>query len=227
MFDQYSVVLSDGTPYLIPGIMCHVSKFFAAWPLAMRARGAPSASENIDAFNKGWKSWAGPPRVLTCDPLTAQCAQEMKDYCRQLGIRFDPGPVEGKSWLAALDAKICQLKEIFTKVDNEQKLTKNDEASHWIGTVTTAMNQYVKHNGWSPYHDVFGRDPWLPTSLLSGESSLPALSAVLYDDGARRAELIRQAAVKATMEPEDMEAIGRAVHARHRDPYLPRPGHMV
>ena len=41
----------------------------------------------------------------------------------------DPGPTEADNYLAPLDAKISQFKEIFVKVDREMKLKEEDPTS--------------------------------------------------------------------------------------------------
>ena len=226
MIDEFQVILSDGSPWILLGMLDRASRFFAVWPLRAAATGSATTKEISGAFAKGWMHWAKTPKYLACDPLKSHISEGMAEFVRREGMILDVGPTESDNYLAPLDAKIAQFKTIFVAIDREMSITKDDEPMVWISRITTGMNQLMRHSGWSPYAFVFGREPEVPTSLLAG-GSLPALSAVVYDDVARRAEMIRQAALRATLNLEDMEAISRAVHARVRDPYLPQPGELM
>ena len=89
------------------------------------------------------------------------------------------------------------------------------------------MNSHLRVSGYSPYHYVFGRDPWQPTSTLCDDSSLAAQSAAVYDSDAQRAEMYRQAAIQATISLDSIESMRRAVHAPRREGEQFTVGDMV
>ena len=105
-------------------------------------------------------------------------------------------------------------------------LTEADPVWSWSSHIDQALNTHLRVSGYSPYHFVFGRDPWVPCSTLRDDASIVAQSAAVYDDVARRAEMTRQAAVTATLSLDSYAALKRAVLAP-RQTYHPAVGDMV
>ena len=63
MIDEFEVVLSDGTPWQLLGILDKASRYFAAWPLVKRSRGSATATQITSAFENAWMHWAISPSL--------------------------------------------------------------------------------------------------------------------------------------------------------------------
>ena len=70
-------------------------------------------------------------------------------------------------------------------------------------------------DGYSSYHHVFGRDPYVASDLLQGPIDVIAATQPLYDSGAERSSAIRMAARKAALEPKTVTTFGAPLQHGH------------
>ena len=94
---------------------------------------------------------------------------------------------------------------------------KNDlEWAECVDATNEAKSATYKRHGYSSYHHVFGRDPYVASDLLQGPIDVTAATQPLYDSGAERSTAIRMAARKAALELQDSDDLRRALAARPR-----------
>ena len=94
---------------------------------------------------------------------------------------------------------------------------KNDlEWAECVDATNEAKSATYKRHGYSSYHHVFGRDPYVASDLLQGPIDVTAATQPLYDSGAERSVAIRMAARKAALELQDSDDLRRALAARPR-----------
>ena len=228
--DEAEVVLTDGNRVLLMAIIDDASSFQVFVPTdALRSI---SGAEAKRCFDQGWMSWAGPPQFLYYDAAKGHLAEQFSEMGDRNSIVMRPVPAESPHLKGRIEKAIDFFKNHFAKVNQEMQLTVADNPHHWTSAIATACNNHVRRNGFTPYQYVLGRSPRIPTSLtetMEGDATnLSAHSTVLFDAGARRAEQIRAAAVKAFFELDTDDAVRRAIVGRVRPPRGPFvPGQLV
>ena len=224
--DELFVNLSDGNRICLVMILDAASSLAVSAPL-LNATTNASAAMIVESLGMMWMKWAGPMKVLRGDPAKSHVAEAVEVFCRTHGVTPDITPGEAHNSMAIIERRIMAWKEVFAAVNRELTLTLKDSCWSWSAKVDAALNQHLRTYGHSPYHFVYGRDPWTPTSTLWDDSSLPAMSAVLLDDEARRVELMRVAAQTAIIRLDSLSALRRAVHSPQIGVYTPQTGDMV
>ena len=227
LIDEFFVTLTDSVRIMLLMIMDAASRLAVTVPLLDGSAYNATAAQVVTALERHWLPWANAMKVLRGDPAKSHCSQAVEIFCRRHGATPDISPAEAHNSMSLVERRIAAWKEIFVAVCREMTLTEADTAWSWSSRIDAALNQHLRTSGYSPYHFVFGRDLWVPTSTLRDDSSLSAMSAVLFDDEARRNELMRVAAQTATIRLDSLSALRRAVHSPQLGVYVPTVGDMV
>ena len=223
--DEFFVTLTGGNRVMLVIMVDVASRLAVTFPIA-RATTSVTAEELVEALERAWLSWAGAPKKLRADPAKAHIAKGIELFCREHASTPDISPAEAHNHASIVERRIMAWKEVFVSVNRELSLTIEDRTWKWTSRID-AMNTHLRSSGYSPYHFVFGRDPYTPTSLLRDDSSLSAMSAAVCDGDAQRSEMMRQGAVQATLRLDSPESLRRAVHSNTRTSYQPLAGDMV
>ena len=90
-------------------------------------------------------------------------------FCIEQGSTPQPAAAEAHNQNARLENRIGFFKALFTRVSKEVQLTEKDDAWSWSGRIAAATNKHLRYGGFNPNQCVFGRDPRVAQSLLTGE----------------------------------------------------------
>ena len=88
-------------------------------------------------------------------------------------------------------------------------------------------NSMIQSYGYTPHQHVFGKNPDIPSDLLSEPLHVVPATASLSDDAIARTQAVRTAARKAVVETQDDKALRRAFSARPRLNQHFQPGDLV
>ena len=162
--DEFHVTLSDGHKVMLVMIIDVASRLAVTHPLA-QATTSVSADELVESLERAWLSWASPMKKLRADPAKAHLAAGFERFCREHGVIPDITPAEAHNFQAVVERRISAWKEVFFYVCRERSVVLADRPWKWSSRVDAALNTHLRASGFSPYHFVFGRDPWVGADL--------------------------------------------------------------
>ena len=126
------------------------------------------------------------------DSRRAHLAEAARRFCAEHGphgCTAHPTPAEAHNANALAENRVDFFRHHFIKLSQGCQITQEGEPYSWCGKLTGAQNAHLRYGGFSPNQYVFGRDPRIPTSLLTDEGWLDAQAAAATPgSGARRAE---------------------------------------
>ena len=99
----------------------------------------------------------------------------------------------------------------------------------WESCVTHShvKNSMIQSYGYTPHQHVFGKNPNIPSDLMSEPLHVVPATLGLSDEAVARAQAIRSAARLAVLQTQDDQALRRAFSARPRLQQQFRPGDLI
>ena len=118
------------------------------------------------------------------------------------------------------------FERVLKKVLDEHSPSTKEE---WLECVIQAhvKNQMIQNHGVTPCQYIFGRNPDIPSDLLSEPQSIIATTAATHDEAIAKSQAIRTSARKAVLELQDNRTLRVALLARPRTSLEYPPGSLV
>ena len=173
-----------------------------------------------------WLSWAGPPKEIVFDPKATNLGEPLVIPLETLGIHVRPIAAEAHYQLGKVESHGGWFERVLKKVLDEHNPTSKYE---WLECVLQShvKNQMIQNHGVTPCQYIFGRNPDIPSDLLSEPQSLVAVTASTHDEALAQSQAIRTSARKAVLELQDNRAMRVALLARPRTSLDYPPGSLV
>jgi len=203
--DEMEVALSDDARVLLLLVTDEATRLTVI--LLTKSVRSISGHELVELFTAHWCTPYGPPDTLQFDAAAAHLGAASQEKCRTLDITVRTVPAEAHHQQGRAESRINFFKDLFAKVCAEVSLTVDDNPWTWTAKIGAAMNSYVRSNGFSAYQHVFGREPKVPTSIVNNSGGQGAHRTVFDNPVELRAEEIRAAAGRATIEYDTNAAI--------------------
>ena len=177
-------------------------------------------------FNDHWISPFGPPKEVILDPARTNLGEDMVSPAEAMGIHIRPIAAEAHYQLGRTESHGGWFDRVLQKMKETHAPTTKDE---WLACVSHAhvKNQMLQVHGFSPHQFVFGRNPHVPSDLLSEPLQTAAATASLTDEALAKAQALRLSARRAVIELQDDKAIRLALNARPRKAVDFQPGDYV
>ena len=177
-------------------------------------------------FSEHWLSPFGPPKEVVLDPARTNLGEDMVSPAEAMGIHIRPIAAEAHYQLGRTESHGGWFDRILQKMLETHAPSTKDE---WLACVSHAhvKNQMLQVHGFSPHQFVFGRNPHVPSDLLSEPLQTAAATASLTDEALAKAQALRLSARRAVIELQDDKAIRLALNARPRKAVDFQPGDYV
>eukprot|EP00435_Cladocopium_sp_Y103_P019702 s2149_g4.t1 len=173
-----------------------------------------------------WIAWAGPPREVVLDPKATNLGEPIAIPLEQQGVHIRPIAAEAHYQLGKVESHGGWFERVLKKIVDEHSPQTKEE---WLECVTQAhvKNTMIQNHGVTPHQFIFGRNPSVPSDLLSEPLSTVAATASTVDAALAKAEAIRTTARHAIIQLQDSRAMRVALLARPRVPLHYEPGALV
>ena len=173
-----------------------------------------------------WMSWAGPPKEIVLDPKATNLGEPLVVPLEKQGVHVRPIAAEAHYQLGKVESHGGWFERVLKKVLDEHNPTNKEE---WLECVhqSHVKNQMIQNHGVTPCQYIFGRNPDIPSDLLSEPQSLIAATAATHDEAIARSQAIRTSARKAVLELQDNRSLRVALLARPRTNLEYPPGSLV
>ena len=179
-----------------------------------------------DLLEQHWIAWAGIPEELILDPAQTNLGEPMLGPAEAQGTIVRPIAAEAHWQLGKVENHGGWFERILSKIIDEHNPKDKDE---WLECVTHAhvKNTMIQMYGFTPHQFVFGRNPMVPSDLLSEPVHVIPATASLTSEAAARSQAIRASARRAVLELQDDKALRVALAARPRVSQSFKPGDLV
>ena len=173
-----------------------------------------------------WLSWAGPPKEIMLDPKATNLGEPLVIPLEKLGVHVRPIAAEAHYQLGKVESHGGWFERVLKKVLDEHSPSTKEE---WLECVIQAhvKNQMIQNHGVTPCQYIFGRNPDIPSDLLSEPQSIIATTAATHDEALAKSQAIRTSARKAVLELQDNRTLRVALLARPRTSLEYPPGSLV
>ena len=180
----------------------------------------------LKLLQEHWISWAGPPKEIVLDPSGTNLGEPLVVPLEDMGIHIRPIAAGAHYQLGKTESHGGWFERVLSKVLSEYP-PQNQEM--WMECVhhSHIKNQMLQNHGVSPYQFVFGRNPHVPSDLLSEPQNLVATTASLTDEALQRSQQVRTAARQAVVKLQDDRSLRLALAARSRCVVEFPPGELV
>ena len=177
-------------------------------------------------LSEHWVKLFGPPKEVIHDQARTNLGECLQQYLDSQGCHVHQIAGEAHWQLGRTENHGGWFARVLDRtIDEMQPSTKSD----WEACVTHAhvKNTMIQSYGYTPHQHVFGKNPEIPSDLLSEPLHVVPATASLTDDAMAKAQAIRTAARKAVIETQDDKALRRAFSARPRLMQQFQPGDLV
>jgi len=177
--------------------------------------GHKSAENTWNAFVRCWARIFGMPEVMVVDP-----GLEFQGYFAEMSASYGISilPTDARApWQNGRTERAGKEWKRQFKIARRKEEPLNDE--EWVALgelVCGARNRYNNRSGYSPMQRVFGFSTRLPASLQSDDIIDPQYLSEDPLDDFKRAEELRQAAVRAWAAMDNRSRLLKSLRARHR-----------
>ena len=180
----------------------------------------PDRSETVvvQKLVDGWFRYFGPPLSMVVDAEGALRGFNFENLVAQCGIQLRFVPPDAHWQLGKCERHGQACKWIARRLINQFAALSREEMDLVINMAVHAKNSLVRRCGASPCQWVFGRQPRVPSSLLSEPEAVEAKSMVDNNDALLQVEMVRHEAMKAFADYEFNQALRRAMLRKGR-PY--------
>ena len=166
----------------------------------------------------GWFKYFGFTLTLVVDAEGALRGFKFENLVAQCGIQLRFVPPDAHWQLGKCERHGQAAKWIARKLVNQFAALPGEEMDIVVNMAVHAKNSMVRRCGASPCQWVFGRQPRIPTALLSEPESVEAKSMVDSNDALLQIEMIRHEAMKAFADFEFNQTLRKAMLRKGR-PY--------
>ena len=179
-----------------------------------------------DLLEQHWIAWAGIPEEIILDPAQTNLGEPMVGPAEAQGAIVRPIAAEAHWQLGKVENHGGWFERILAKVIDEHNPKDKDS---WLECVLHAhvKNTMIQTYGFTPHQFVFGRNPMVPTDLLTEPVHVIPATASLTSEAAARSQAIRASARRAVLELQDDKALRTALAARPRVSQSFKPGDLV
>lgn len=166
-------------------------------------------------ISEHWVKVFGPPKEVVLDQAQTNLGDPLRTYLEFQGCHVHAIAGEAHWQLGKTERHGGWFCRILEKTLAE---FPPSDRSDWEACVTHAhvKNAMIQSHGYTPYQHVFGRNPDVPTDLLSEPLHVVPATASLTDDSMAKSQAIRSAARLAVIKTQDDNALRRAYSARPR-----------
>ena len=179
-----------------------------------------------DSLEQNWIAWAGNPEEIILDPAQTNLGEPMIGPAEAQGTVVRAIAAEAHWQLGKVENHGGWFDRILSKIIDEHN-PKDKES--WLECVHHAhvKNTMIQSYGYTPHQFVFGRNPMVPSDLLSEPVHIVPATASLTCEAAARSQAIRASARRAVLELQDDKALRAALAARPRVSQSFKPGDLV
>ena len=176
-----------------------------------------------DLLEQNWIAWAGNPEEIILDPAQTNLGEPMIGPAEAQGTVVRAIAAEAHWQLGKVENHGGWFDRILSKIIDEHN-PKDKES--WLDCVHHAhvKNTMIQSYGYTPHQFVFGRNPMVPSDLLSEPVHIVPATASLTCEAAARSQAIRASARRAVLELQDDKALRAALAARPRVSQSFKPG---
>ena len=166
------------------------------------------------------------PKEIVLDPKATNLGEPLVVPLEKQGVHVRPIAAEAHYQLGKVESHGGWFERVLKKVLDEHNPTNKEE---WLECVhqSHVKNQMIQNHGVTPCQYIFGRNPDIPSDLLSEPQSLIAATAATHDEAIARSQAIRTSARKAVLELQDNRSLRVALLARPRTNLEYPPGSLV
>ena len=182
------------------------------------------ASNVAKAFMAGWMKYFGPPEMVVMDQGSEFVSKDFADVIGEWGVVMHMTDVRSPWQNSRTERAGATLKAVLHKLCDEQSALSEEEFNLALDAAVWCRNQYFDRSGFSPCQRVFGRSMRVPYALLSDDVLDRDLVNHVHSDDMRRAQKLRNDAMKAWAEVQDETAIYRATKTNTRNADLKEIG---
>ena len=128
----------------------------------------------IEAFNKAWLRWAGPPKSMMFDSATEANSERFAQFLQENSIASYVIPTEAHWQLGRAERNGAVLKHMTTKYHADHPIRTPEDFEHSLIHLCNARNAMSRYAGYSPELWVLGNMRPLP-----GANSNPFLDGIV------------------------------------------------
>ena len=175
----------------------------------------------MQAFQRMWMSWAGPPQTVYVDPASSFNSETWRDQMQALDVRIKMTAAEAHWQLGRVEIHGGVLNRMMDRMDSEHPVTSPDKFEKMLMLACNAKNSLSRIRGYSPEQAVLGISSRLPASITSCENENVG-SHALADSATEASERfqetlkMRTSARKAFIDADNSSALRRALLRRTR-----------
>ena len=179
-----------------------------------------------ELLDRYWCSWAGNPKEIVLDPKATNLGEPLVIPLEKRGTHIRPIAAEAHFQLGKTESHGGWFNRVLEKILQEHNPQNQSE---WLECVQHAhvKNNLIQNHGVTPSQYVFGKNPDVPSDLLSSPLSIVGATASLTDEALQKAQRIRTTARHAVIELQDDRALRSALAARPRFAEQISPGSLV
>ena len=211
--DCFMVVGPDGQRWWVYHVVDHLTTFHVGALVE-----TPSGESTAEAFETRWLSWAGPPT----GKLMHDAGREHGGAFRRLldwnSIASEPLPTEAQWKNGVVERHGAVLKFMLLKVMWEIQCTTAQDVQMALTKCCWAKNRLARRAGLSPCQAVLGHDVVVPASIMDNGHQLMVQEAHGLEESLRRAERMRELAIRAFTYVDSDSRLRRALATQHRPP---------
>ena len=178
------------------------------------------------AFADHWVKVFGPPKEVILDQAQTNLGEGLQGYLEGLGTHVHQIAGEAHWQLGRTENHGGWFSRVLDRTMAEFAPSSRAE---WENCVTHAhvKNTMIQSYGYTPHQYVFGRNPDVPSDLMSEPLHVVPATLGLSDEAVAKSQAIRSAARRAVIETQDDAALRRAFSARPRLQQQFQPGDLV
>ena len=173
-----------------------------------------------------WVRVFGPPKEVILDQAQTNLGEGLQGYLDSLGSHVHQIAGEAHWQLGRTESHGGWFSRVLDRTIAEHVPGSRED---WDLCVTHAhvKNTMIQSYGHTPHQYVFGRNPDVPTDLMSEPLHVVPATLGLTNEAIAKSQAIRSAARKAVIETQDDLALRRAFSARPRLQQQFHPGDLV
>jgi hypothetical protein len=178
------------------------------------------------AFADHWVKVFGPHKEVILDQAQTNLGEGLQGYLEGLGTHVHQIAGEAHWQLGRTENHGGWFSRVLDRTMAEFAPSSRAE---WENCVTHAhvKNTMIQSYGYTPHQYVFGRNPDVPSDLMSEPLHVVPATLGLSDEAVAKSQAIRSAARRAVIETQDDAALRRAFSARPRLQQQFQPGDLV
>ena len=177
-------------------------------------------------FSEHWVRIFGTPKEVILDQAQTNMGAPFQSYLDSIGTHVHQIAGEAHWQLGRTESHGGWFERVLQKTLSEFPPGSKEDWEQCV-THSHVKNTMIQSYGYTPHQYVFGRNPDVPSDLLSEPLHVVPATASLSDEGVAKAQAIRSAARKAVIETQDDLALRRAFSARPRLHQAFSPGDLV